>query len=111
MRHEYGHASGPQRSVTRLYWGSRNRLINAARHLPPASLVKSVVASFGFDALTLAQVRTRGAASAIGRGWLDGVRQMHRERAARSSDERRRATRSLMSMREAIAEQRRLGRL
>jgi N-acetylglucosaminyl-diphospho-decaprenol L-rhamnosyltransferase len=111
MRHEYGHASGPQRSVTRLYWGSRNRLINAARHLPPASLVKSVVASLGFDALTLAQVRTRGAASAIGRGWLDGVRQMHRERAARSSDERRRATRSLMSMREAIAEQRRLGRL
>ena len=33
MRHEYGHAAGPNRSVTRLYWGSRNRLINAARHL------------------------------------------------------------------------------
>ena len=111
MRHEYGHASGPQRSVTRLYWGSRNRLINAARHLPPASLAKSVVASLGFDVLTLAQLRTRVAAGAIARGWLDGVRQMHRERAARTSDERRRARRSLMSMREAIAEQRRLGRL
>lgn len=111
MRHEYGHASGPQRSVTRLYWGSRNRLINAARHLPPASLVKSVVASLGFDVLTLAQLRTRVAAGAIAHGWLDGVRQMHRERAARTSEERRRATRSLMSMREAIAEQRRLGRL
>jgi GT2 family glycosyltransferase len=111
MRHEYGHASGPQRSVTRLYWGSRNRLINAARHLPPASLAKSVVASFGFDVVTLAQLRTRVAASAIARGWVDGARQMHRERAVRTSDERRRATRSLMSMREAIAEQRRLGRL
>jgi GT2 family glycosyltransferase len=111
MRHEYGHVAGPQRSVTRLYWGSRNRLINAARHLPPTSLVKSVVASFGFDVLTLAQLRTRVAASAIARGWLDGARQMRRERAARTSDERRRATRRLMSMREAIAEQRRLGRL
>lgn len=111
MRHEYGHASGPQRSFTRLYWGSRNRLINAARHLPPAALAKSVVASFGFDVLTLAQLRTRVAAGAIARGWLDGVRQMHGERRARTSDERRQATRSLMTMREAIAEQRRLGRL
>ena len=111
MRHEYGHASGPQRSVTRLYWGSRNRLINAARHLPPASLAKSVVASLGFDVLTLAQERSRSAAGAIARGWLDGARHMRRERAARSSDERRRATRRLMSLREAIAEQRRLGRL
>jgi GT2 family glycosyltransferase len=111
MRHEYGHASGPQRSVTRLYWGSRNRLINAARHLPPASLVKSVVASLGFDVLTLVQQRNRPAAGAIARGWLDGVRQMRRERSARSSDERHRAMRQLMSLREAIAEQRRLGRL
>jgi GT2 family glycosyltransferase len=111
MRHEYGHASGPQRSVTRLYWGSRNRLINAARHLPTASLVKSVVASIGFDVLTLAQLRTRVAAGAIARGWLDGARLMRAERAARTSEERRRATKSLMSLREAIAEQRRLGRL
>ena len=111
MRHEYGHASGPQRSVTRLYWGSRNRLINAARHLPPVTLAKSVVASFGFDVLTLAQLRTWVAAGALARGWLDGARRMRGERAARTSDERRRATRSLMSLREAIAEQRRLGRL
>jgi N-acetylglucosaminyl-diphospho-decaprenol L-rhamnosyltransferase len=111
MRHEYGHASGPQRSVTRLYWGSRNRLINASRHLPPVSLAKSVVSSFGFDLLTLAQLRSRSAAGAVARGWLDGVRHMRRERAARSADERRRATGRLMSLREAIAEQRRLGRL
>ena len=97
--------------MTRLYWGSRNRLINAARHLPPASLAKSVVASLGFDVLTLAQQRNRPAAGAIARGWLDGVRHMRRERSARSSDERHRSARQLMSLREAIAEQRRLGRL
>jgi hypothetical protein len=73
--------------------------------------VKSVVASFGFDVLTLAQLRSGSAAAAIGRGWLDGARQMRRERRARSSDERRKATRQLMSVREAIAEQRRLGRV
>jgi N-acetylglucosaminyl-diphospho-decaprenol L-rhamnosyltransferase len=111
MRHEYGHASGPQRSGTRLYWGSRNRLINAARHLPPVSLVKSVASSFGFDLLTLGQLRNRAAASAIARGWLDGARSMRGERAARSPEERRRATRRLMSLREAIAEQHRLGRI
>ena len=111
MRHEYGHAAGPNRSATRLYWGSRNRLINAARHLPPASLAWSVASSLGFDALTLAQLRTRSAASAIGRGWLDGARDMRGQRAARSPNERRRAARRLMSLRAAIAEQRRLGRL
>jgi GT2 family glycosyltransferase len=111
MRHEYGHAAGPERSVTRLYWGSRNRLINAARHLPPASLAKSVVASLGFDVLMLAQLRNRSAARAIGRGWLDGARAMRTERAARSDEERRHAAGQLMSLREAIAEQRRLGRI
>jgi GT2 family glycosyltransferase len=111
MRHEYGHAAGPERSVTRLYWGSRNRLINAARHLPPACFAKSVVASLGFDVLTLAQVRSRSAIRAIARGWLDGARAMRGQRAARSADERRGAARRLLSLREAIAEQRRLGRI
>ena len=32
-RHESGHASGPHQSPLRLYWSSRNRLLNAARHL------------------------------------------------------------------------------
>ena len=111
MRHEYGHAAGPQRSATRLYWGSRNRLINAARHLPPVPLAKSLVASLGFDVLTLAQLRTGSAARAIARGWLDGARRMRGQRAARSPDERRRAARRLMTLRAAIEEQRRLGRL
>jgi GT2 family glycosyltransferase len=111
MRHEYGHAAGPQRSETRLYWGSRNRLINAARHLPPVPLAKSLVASLGFDVLTLAQLRTGSAARAIARGWLDGARRMRVQRTARSSDERQRAARRLMTLRAAIEEQRRLGRL
>jgi GT2 family glycosyltransferase len=111
MRHEYGHAAGPQRSVTRLYWGSRNRLINAARHLPPAALAKSVVSSLGFDVVTLAQLRSRSAAKAIARGWLDGARAMRGQREARSAEERRGAARQLLSLRQAIAEQRRLGRI
>jgi N-acetylglucosaminyl-diphospho-decaprenol L-rhamnosyltransferase len=111
MRHEYGHAAGPNRSVTRLYWGSRNRLINAARHLPAGSFAKSVVASMGFDALTLLQLRSGPATKAVARGWFDGTRAMHGERAARTAEERRRAPRRLMSLRQAIAEQRRLGRI
>jgi GT2 family glycosyltransferase len=111
MRHEYGHAAGPQRSVTRLYWGSRNRLINAARHLPPAALAKSVVSSLGFDVVTLAQLRSRSAAKAIARGWLDGARAMRGQREARSAEERRGAARQLLSLRQSIAEQRRLGRI
>ncbi len=111
MRHEYGHAAGPNRSVTRLYWGSRNRLINAARHLPAGSFAKSVVASMGFDALTLLQLRSGPATKAVARGWLDGTRAMRGERAARTAEERRRAPRRLMSLRQAIAEQRRLGRI
>jgi len=110
MRHEYGHAAGPQRSVTRLFWGSRNRLINAARHLPPATLAKSVLASLGFDALTLVQLHSRSAAAAIGRGWADGLGRMHGERSARPANERRRAARKLMTLRAAIAEQHRLAR-
>lgn len=111
MRHEHGHAAGPTRSTTRLYWGSRNRLVNAARHLQPGLLAKSVAASLGFDVLTLAQLRSRSAAGAIGRGWLDGARAMRGQRRARSAEERRRAAGRLMSLREAISEQRRLGRI
>ena len=111
MRHEHGHASGPTRSSTRLYWGTRNRLINAARHLQPGSFTKSIVSSLGFDVLTLAQLHSRSSARAIGRGWVDGTRAMRGQRGARSAEERRRAAGRLMSLREAIAEQRRLGRI
>jgi GT2 family glycosyltransferase len=111
VRHEQGHASGSHRSVTRLYWPSRNRLLVAARHLPAVPLVKSVLASAAFDVVTLLQTRSRKAAGAIGRGWLDGLRAMAEERHARTDRERREAARRLVSLREAFAQQRRLGRV
>jgi N-acetylglucosaminyl-diphospho-decaprenol L-rhamnosyltransferase len=110
-RHESGHASGPHQSPLRLYWSSRNRLLNAARHLSAPALVTSVLASGAFDVMTLAQARSRPALSAIARGWRDGLRLMAGERRARPPQERREATRQLASFREALAEQRRLGRL
>jgi GT2 family glycosyltransferase len=110
-RHESGHASGPHQSPLRIYWSSRNRLLNAARHLSTPALVVSVLASGAFDAMTLAQARSRPALTAIARGWRDGLRLMARERRARRPQERREATRQLASLREALAEQRRLGRL
>jgi N-acetylglucosaminyl-diphospho-decaprenol L-rhamnosyltransferase len=111
LRHEHGRAAGPARSTTRLYWGSRNRLLNAARHLPAAALAKSVLASAAFDVLTLLQLRSRSAADAVARGWLDGFRLMTRERRARTPPERRLASRRLATLREAVQQQSRLDRL
>jgi N-acetylglucosaminyl-diphospho-decaprenol L-rhamnosyltransferase len=110
-RHRQGHASGQLRSQTRLYWPSRNRLILAARHLSLPSLVKSVAASGAFDLATLVQVRSRERASAMARGWIDGVRSMPAERRARSRAERRLAATRLVSFRDALRQQRRLGRV
>ncbi len=109
--HEVGHAAGPPRSSLRLYWPSRNRLINSARHLTLGHMILSVVASAAFDMLAVSQVRTRQAGSAICRGWRDGPRMMLAERHARSRDERRQASAKLVSIRDSVAQQRRLGRL
>jgi GT2 family glycosyltransferase len=111
IRHEHGHAAGPPRSATRLYWGSRNRLLNAARHLPWPALAKAVVTSAAFDALTLVQVRRPDAARAVARGWRDGIGLMRNERQARSAAERRRSARRLGTLRAALTQQRQLGRL
>jgi N-acetylglucosaminyl-diphospho-decaprenol L-rhamnosyltransferase len=111
IRHEFGHAAGPPRSVTRLYHPARNRLVNAARHLPPPALARAVAASAAFDALTLAQVRRVEATRAVARGWAEGLGAIGRERAARPAAERRRAATRLVGLREAVAQQRRLGRL
>ena len=111
IRHEHGHAAGPPRSPVRLYRGSRNRLVNAARHLPPSSLAKSVLASAAFDVVTLSQNRSRAAFGAIARGWLDGLKAMPSERRVRQPGERRKAASRLGSLRAAVAQQRRLGRL
>jgi GT2 family glycosyltransferase len=111
IRHGHGAAAGPPRSRTRLYWGSRNRLLNAGRHLPPLPLARAVAFSAAFDALTLAQVRSREATGAVAAGWRDGLGLLRSERRARLPDERRRAAARLVSLRAALAQQRRLGRL
>jgi GT2 family glycosyltransferase len=111
LRHRHGHAAGPPRSRLRLYRGSRARLMNAARHLPPVALAKAVATSAGFDALTLAQLRDRKAAAAVLAGWRDGLREMPRERKARTAAERRAAARKLGTLRQAVAQQQKLGRL
>jgi GT2 family glycosyltransferase len=110
-RHAQGTASGPLRSPFRLYWQSRNRLLNAARQLPLPAAVRSVLASAAFDLLVLGQNRNREAVAAVARGWRDGLRGMSQERRARTPPERRRAARRLVSVREAVREQRRLGRV
>ena len=111
LRHGHGAAAGPPRSRTRLYWGSRNRLLNAGRHLPAPALARAVASSAAFDALTLSQVRSRTALGAILSGWRDGLRLLRSQRRARSRAERRQAASRLTSLRAALAQQRRLGRL
>lgn len=111
IRHDVGHASGPHQSPVRLYWSSRNRLVNAARHLPARALLASVAASAAFDALTLVQIRRPWALATVARGWRDGLRLAREVRADRTPEERARSARRLVSTRTAIAEQRRLGRL
>ena len=111
VRHRHGAAAGPPRSRTRLYWGSRNRLLNAGRHLPAPALARAVASSAAFDALTLAQVHNRSAFGAVFAGWRDGLRLLRSERRARSFAEKRQAASRLSSLRAALAQQRRLGRL
>jgi GT2 family glycosyltransferase len=83
IRHEVGHAAGPRGSVTRIYWPSRNRLINAARHLSGGRLVLSIATSAAFDALTIIGRRDRATLLAVLRGWRDGLRLMPAERRSR----------------------------
>ena len=110
VRHDMGHAAGPPRSLARLRYPARNRLLNAARHLPALALVRAVAASAAFDLITLAQVRRMDATRAVARGWAEGLRAMSRERGARSAAERERAAQRVVSLGAAIAQQRRLGR-
>jgi GT2 family glycosyltransferase len=111
VRHEYGHASGAHGSPTRLYWSTRNRLINAARHLPAHLMMYSVLCSAGFDLLTLAGARSRLAVSALSRAWRDGLRRMPAERAARTRAQRARAAGRIVGLRQAVGEQRRISGL
>ncbi|RKQ92865.1 GT2 family glycosyltransferase [Solirubrobacter pauli] len=111
IRHENGHASGPRQSETRLYWPSRNRLILAARHLPPWPFAVSVAASAAFDLASLLQVRRAWAARAILRGWRDGLALVAAARRDRTPAQRAAAARKLVGLRTAMHEQRRLERL
>ena len=111
IRHDVGHAAGPARSLPRLYHPARNRLVNAARHQPPLGMARAFAASAAFDVLTLAQVRRVDAVRAVLRGWVEGLGAVRHERHARRPDERRAAARRLVGVREAVAQQRRLGRV
>jgi GT2 family glycosyltransferase len=111
IRHEMGHAAGPARSPMRLYYPARNRLLNAARHLPPLAMMRAVATAAAFDLITIATVHRRDAVDAVVRGWTEGLRAMPSERRARGPSERRQAARRLVSLRAAVAQQRRLGRL
>ena len=111
MRHVHGHAAGPPRSDVRLYWPARNRLLNAARHLPGPALVRSVLASAGFDLLTLLRVRRASAVRSVLRGWRDGLRGMPAQRGTRTLAERREAARRTVTLRVAVREHVRLREL
>ena len=111
IRHAHGHAAGPALSDIRLYWPSRNRLLNAARHLPGPAMVRSVLASAAFDLLTLARVRRPSAVRSVLRGWRDGLRAMPAQRGTRSRAERHEAARRMVSLRVAVREHIRLARL
>jgi GT2 family glycosyltransferase len=110
IRHEYGHAAGPRFSPLRRYLLARNRLVNAARHLPAPRLAQAMLASAAFDLATLPRSGSRQTAGALARGWRDGLAAMPRERRARSPDERREAARRLATFGEALAQHRRLTR-
>jgi GT2 family glycosyltransferase len=107
IRHEVGHAAGVRGSFTRVYWPSRNRLINAARHLRGGRFALSVVASAAFDLALIAGAQDTATVRAVARGWRDGVRMIPTQRRSRplASDGRR-----IASLRDAFAQQRRLSR-
>jgi GT2 family glycosyltransferase len=110
IRHEYGHTAGPRGSPFRLYLSSRNRLVNAARHLPGPGLAKAVLSSAASDLATLAQAPSGAAARAVARGWRAGLAGMRGERSARAPSERGEAASRLVTFREAFAEHRRIAR-
>ena len=74
-------------------------------------MARAVAASAAFDVLTLAQVRRADAVRAVLRGWVRGAARGPPRAGARRPDERRAAARRLVGVREAVAQQRRLGRV
>jgi GT2 family glycosyltransferase len=111
IRHEIGHAAGPPGSVTRVYWPSRNRLINAARHVRGRKLAGAVISSAAFDLALIAAQRDWATVRAVFGGWRDGLRAMPRELQAVRSRDWTGTPRQIVSVRAALVERRRLARL
>jgi len=111
LRHEIGHAAGPRASVTRVYWPSRNRLINAARHTRGRKLAAAVLTSAAFDLALIASQRDSATIGAVCRGWRDGLRAMPTELRTIRSPNWAGTPRRIVSVREALAQRRRLARL
>ena len=111
IRHSHGQAAGPPLSDTRLYWPSRNRLLNAARHLQGPAVLRSMLASAAFDVLTLARARRWSAVRSVARGWRHGLSGMPAQRGARTRVQRREAAQRMVTLRMAIREHVRLRQL
>lgn len=111
MRHHVGASAGGHQSPLRLYWSSRNRLLNGARHLSFPRFAFAVLLSGGFDAVQLFQQRRSTACRAIGEGWLAGIRGVRAARRLSTRAERRDAATRLAGLREALVQQQSLGRI
>jgi GT2 family glycosyltransferase len=111
MGHHVGASAGSHQSPLRLYWSSRNRLLNGARHLSFPRFALAMVLSAGFDVVQLFQQRRSSAFVAVAEGWLAGLRGIRAARRLSTPAERRDAATRLASLREAVAQQQFLGRL
>jgi N-acetylglucosaminyl-diphospho-decaprenol L-rhamnosyltransferase len=110
MRHRVGASAGAHQSPLRLYQSSRNRLLNIARHLPGRRVPRALLLAAAFDLLQLTQQRNRQAVLAVGRGWVAGLRGMGAARRLSTPAERAANVRQLATLRQAISQQRALGR-
>jgi GT2 family glycosyltransferase len=111
MRHTIGASAGGHQSPLRLYQSSRNRLLNIARHVPAKQVLGAVLLAAAFDLLQLVQQRSFRASSAILHGWWSGLRGMRAARRLSTESERGGNVPQLASLREALAQQRSLGRM
>jgi N-acetylglucosaminyl-diphospho-decaprenol L-rhamnosyltransferase len=110
MRHTIGAAAGGHQSPLRLQQSSRNRLLNIARHLPAPRALAAIVLAAAFDAIQLVQQRNVEASSAVLHGWWKGLGGMRAARRLSTPAERAGNVPQLASLREALAQQRSLGR-
>lgn len=111
MVHRVGAASGPIQSPLRLRCSARNKLLNIARHVPSSRVPLAMLLAVGFDALQMIQKRNAPTLRAVLEGWREGLAGMAKARRISTPAERARAAQYVEPLREALKEQRRLGRL